>query len=90
MGPWPMRGLRGGCHGNVRICGKLVASGGRSISHIPALIEGASVVNPVISSLRRIVSTITKVYWQLYVTLPLLRVTQSLVKGCSLQCNICD
>ena len=57
MGPWPMRGLRGGCHGNVRICGKLVASGGRSISHIPALIEGASLVNPVISSLRRFFST---------------------------------
>ena len=35
-GPRPMRGLHGRCHGNVRICGKLVASAGNSISHIPA------------------------------------------------------
>ena len=36
--PRPMRGLHGRCHGNVRICGKLVASAGNSISHIPALL----------------------------------------------------
>ena len=40
-GPRPMRGLHGRCHGNVRICGKLVASAGNSISHIPALLGGA-------------------------------------------------
>ena len=37
----PMRLLHGRCHGNVRICGKLVASAGNSISHIPALLGGA-------------------------------------------------